>query len=399
MTMALEGIRVLDLARYAPGLYVSMYLADMGADVIRLEEAAVSGRRSGFTEEKVAYRDSSDVRAAAFNALERNKRRIAVNLKDEDGTAVFKKLAAQADVVLEGFRPGVTARLGIDYETCRALNPRIIYLSLTGYGQDGPYRLMAGHDVDYVAIGGALSLVGAKDGTPVIPGNLIADYAGGAQNAIIGVLTALVARQRTGRGQYVDVSMTDGVIGLMAQYTQEFFMTGKSPKPSATRYNGGTPYYNVYEAKDGRWLAVGAMEPWFFVNVCKLAGRPHLADRQFDQQRWPETEAALRQAFKTKTAQEWHDLMSQEDTCVVKIYTFDEVFADAQVRQRKMKLDLQHPQAGKVQQVGFPIKLSETPAAFRRFAGTKGQDTDAILGELGYDAAAIARMRKQGAVA
>ena len=399
MTMALEGIRILDLARFAPGLYVSMYLADMGAEVIRIEEAAVSGRRAGFTEEKVAYRDSSDTRASAFNALERNKRRIAINLKDADGKAAFLKMAAQADVILEGFRPGVTQRLGIDYATCRAINPGIIYMSLTGYGQDGPYRLMAGHDVDYVAISGAMSLVGTKDGTPVIPGNLIADYAGGAQNAIIGVLTALVARQRTGKGQYVDVSMTDGVVGLLAQYAQDYFMTGNSPTPSGTRYNGGAPYYNVYEAKDGRWLAVGSMEPWFFVNVCKLAGRPELADRQFDQARWPEMEATLRQVFKTKTAQEWHDLMSNEDTCVVKILTFEEVFANPQIQTREMLLDLQHPQAGKVKQVGFPIKFSETPGAFRTFAGMKGQDTDAILGEMGYDATAIARMREQGAVA
>ena len=398
MPSALEGIKVVDLSRFAPGFYVSLYLADMGADVIRIEKPATSGRRAGFTEVPLEYKAMEDVRGAAFNSLERNKRRIALNLKDEDARSVFYKLVAESDVVLEGSRPGVAKRLGVDYETCRAINPRIVYCSLTGFGQDGPRAQVAGHDINYIAYGGALGMFGLRDGRPVMPANLVADYAAGAQNAIIGVLTALLARQQTGEGQLVDVAMTDGVISLLVQFVQQYFVDGVAPKPGALRLNGGAAHYNAYETKDGRWVAVGANEPWFFANVCELLGRPELADRQHDAHRRDEIEAAFRDAFKTRTAQEWHELMAEADTCVSKVFDFDEVFADPQTAHREMALELEHPQAGKVRQVGFPIKLSATPASFRKFASTKGQDTAAVMEELGYSKEEVARLREKGAV-
>ncbi|MEE9286335.1 MAG: CaiB/BaiF CoA-transferase family protein, partial [Dehalococcoidia bacterium] len=393
MAMALEGIKVIDLSRYAPGFYVSMYLGDMGADVIRVEEPAVSGRRAGFQEAPLAYKDMEDQRGAAYNALERNKRKIALNLKDPEARDVFYKLVAGADVVLEGSRPGVAQRLAVDYETCRGINPRIVYCSLTGFGQDGPYAQRAGHDINYIAIAGALGLVGQRDGTLAIPANLLADYAGGAQFAIIGVLTALLARQRTGKGQFVDISMTDGVVSLMVQFTQQYFTDGEVPGPASMRLNGGVPHYNVYQAKDSRWIAVGANEPYFFANVCKLIGRPDLAERQHDPDRRDEIEAAFREAFKTRTAQEWHDLMSAEDTCVTRVYDLDEVFADPQIVHRQMALELEHEEVGAVRQVGFPVKLSETPASVRRFAGPKGRDTDDVMTDLGYSPEQVRRLR------
>ena len=398
MPSALEGLKVIDLTRFAPGFYVSLYLADMGADVIRVEEPAVSGRRADFTEVPLDYRNMEDARGAAYNSLERNKRKIALNLKDDQAREVFYKLVAQSDVVLEGSRPGVAKRLGIDYETCREINPRIVYCSLSGFGQDGPYQLMAGHDINYASFGGAMGMIGTRDGTPAIPANLIADFASGSQNAIIGVLTALQARERTGEGQFVDVAMTDGVVGLLALFIQQYFLDGISPKPATNRLNGGVAHYNVYQAKDGRWLGVGANEPWFFDNVCRLIGRPELSEHQHDPDRREEIEAALREAFKTKTAQEWHDLMAHADTCVSMIYTFDEVVADPQLRHRGMTLELEHPEAGKVRQVGFPIKLSATPASFRKFASTKGEDTSEVLRELGYAEEDISRLREKGAV-
>ncbi len=398
MVMALEGLKVLDLARYAPGLYVSMFLGDMGADVIRIEEPGLTGRRAVFKETPLEYRKMEDERGAAFNALERNKRRIALNLKDTEGREVFYKLVKDADVLLEGFRPGVTQRLGVDYETCSGINPRLIYCSLTGYGQEGPYRLTAGHDINYISVAGALGVIGGAAGEPVLPLNLLADFASGSQNTIIGTLTALLARERTGRGQYVDISMTDGVIALMVMLTQDYFMSGRVPKPGSERLNGASPYYNVYETKDGRWVGVGANEPWFFSNVCKHLGRPDLVELQDNRSRWHEVKKALHDGFKTKTAQEWHDLMSQDDTCLVKIYDFDEVFSDPQIIHRQMAMELDHPTVGKVRQGGFPVKFSETPASFRAFAGGKGQHTDEILEELGYSDDDRGRLRNQGAV-
>jgi crotonobetainyl-CoA:carnitine CoA-transferase CaiB-like acyl-CoA transferase len=398
MVMALEGLKVLDLARYAPGLYVSMYLGDMGADVIRIEEPGLSGRRASFKEKPLSYRKMEDERGVAFNAMERNKRRMVLNLKNADGREVFYKLVKDADVLLEGFRPGVTQRLGVDYETCSALNPRLIYCSLTGYGQEGPYRLTAGHDINYISVAGALGIIGGAAGEPVFPANLLADFASGSQNTIIGTLTALLARERTGRGQYVDISMTDGVIALMVMLTQEYFNNGRVPKSGTEQLTGSKPYYNVYQTKDGRWIGIGAMEPWFFSNVCKHLGRPDLVELQEDASRLEEIRGAFRDGFKTKTAQEWHDLMSQDDTCVAKIYNFDEVFSDPQVLHRQMAMELDHPSVGKVRQVGFPVKLSDTPAAFRAFAGSKGQHTDEILLELGYEKEDVARLREQGAV-
>jgi len=398
MTMALEGIKVVDLSRYAPGFAVSMYLADMGADVIRIEEPGVTGRRSEFTETPLAYRTMNDARSAAYNALERNKRKIALNLKDADAREVFYKLVRDADVVLDGSRPGVAKRLGVDYETCRALNPRVIYCAVTGFGQDGPYALRAGHDINYLSHGGALSIFGSRDGAPAFPSNILADFSAGAQNAVIGILTAIIARGRTGKGQMVDISMTDGVIGLLVQSTQEFFMNGLQPKPGKDRLTGGVPHYNVYRCKDGRWIAIGANEPWFFDAVGKIIGRPDLVAHQQDAAKHQEIEAALKAAFLTKTADQWHDLMSRADTCVTKILDFAEVFADPHVRHRKMVLEVTHPQAGKAKQVGFPVKLSETPGTFRKFAGIKGEDTDAVLKSLGYSEAQIKAMREKNAI-
>ena len=240
-------------------------------------------------------------------------------------------------------------------------------------------------------------MFGHRDGRPVMPANILADYAGGAQNAIIGILTALLARVRTDRGQFVDISMTDGVMSLLVQFSQIYLKDGEVPKPASTRLNGGVAHYNVYECKDSRWVAVGANEPYFFENTCKLLGLSQLAEHQHDAAKRAEIEAAFRKAFKQRTAQEWHDLMAAEETCVTKIYDFAEVFSDPQVLHRKMALEVEHPQAGKARQVGFPVKLSETPAKFRRFAGTKGQDTAAVLSELGYSPHDIARLQEKGA--
>jgi crotonobetainyl-CoA:carnitine CoA-transferase CaiB-like acyl-CoA transferase len=216
--LPLEGIHILDLTRLAPGPHCTMILADLGAEVLKIEEpGAPTGRRAEQAAgQSTQWKVTGIDRYSPFNALNRNKRSMGLNLKSEAGREVFYRLAATADVVVEEFRPGVAKRLGIDYETLRQGNPRLIYCAITGYGQDGPYRHHVGHDINYISLAGALGLMGPKDGPPVIPHNLLADFAGGGMHGAIGVLAALMARQRSGRGQFVDIAMTDGVLNLQA---------------------------------------------------------------------------------------------------------------------------------------------------------------------------------------
>lgn len=387
MTLALEGIKVLDMSRLAPGPYCTMILGDLGADVIKIEEPG-GGRRTRM--EKAALGSQAverELREAVFDAHSRNKRSIVLNLKMPEAREAFYKLAKRSDVVLEGFRPGVVKRLGVDYETLREMNPRLIYCSLSGFGQDGPYRLLVGHDINYISIAGALGIIGEKNGKPVIPCNLLADYAGGGMHAAIGILVALMARERTGRGQWVDISMTDGVLSLLTHEATRYFYSGIVPKPSETRFNGGVPYYNVYQTKDGRYVSVGCNEPWFWENLCKAIGREDLIPLQNAKgEELEKVFAALRQAFLTKTRDEWITYFKEVgmDIAAAPVYSFDEVFEDPQVRHRQMLAEIEHPVVGKVRQMGISVKLSETPGEIRGLGPTRGQHTAEILQELGY---------------
>ncbi len=317
MTLPLDHLRILDLSQYPPGHYASMLLADMGADVIHISAPASAGRRAASGQGDVPlYARLEDQKSLAYNALMRNKRNACLNLKHEGARDAFYRLVKRSDVVLEGFRPGVAQRLDVHYDKLREVNPRIIYCALTGYGQDGPYRLRAGHDVNYLSIAGALSAIGTRDGRPVIPLNLIGDFAAGSLNCVIGVLLAVVAREKTGRGQSVDISMTDGAFGLLTFFLHQHFQEGHVFRPSRERLNGGAPYYQVYRCKDGRYVSVGAIEPYFFESLCKLVGREDLVAHQNDASKHAEMERALEQAFLTRTSDEWASLLGDKDTCV-----------------------------------------------------------------------------------
>src|SRR3990170_2866072 len=270
--MPLEGIRVLDLTRLAPGPFCTMLLGDLGADVIVVEEAPGAGRR---------FDVGLGERAQAFNALGRNKRSIGLNLKDEAARQVFYRLAEKADVVLEGFRPGVVQRLGVDYETVSARNPRIVYCSLSGYGQTGPYASLVGHDINYISVGGALGGIGWPGQPPAIPANIIADFAGGGLYAAFAILAAIIAREKTGRGQYVDMAMSDGVTSLATFITSLYFSSGHVPGRGVELLNGASPCYNVYETADGKWLSIGCLEPWFWQELCQaLRSEEHTSELQ-----------------------------------------------------------------------------------------------------------------------
>ena len=217
-------------------------------------------------------------RHASFNALQRNKRSMALNLKEPKALEVFRKLAADADVVVEGFRPGVVERLGVGYGQVREINPRAVYCSVSGYGQTGPYSQMAGHDINYISFAGALGLIGQDaDGAPSIPLNLIADYAGGGLCGAVGILAALMAREKTGQGQYVDIAMTEGVLYMLCGAIADALSQGYMPTRGGNRLNGGSPYYNVYQTSDGKYFSIAAIEPWFWENLCRAIGRggPH----------------------------------------------------------------------------------------------------------------------------
>ncbi len=382
--LALEGIRLLDMAPMGPGPHCSQILADLGVDVIRIEEpGAGTGRRAGRV-----------LRFAGDVAIRRNSRSVALNLKSEEGRRAFHDLARTADVVIEGFRPGVVKRLGVDYDTLRAMKPDIVYASLTGYGQDGPYSGYVGHDINYQGIAGILAMTGSSDGPPMIPGNTIADNAGGGMNAVIGILVALLARERSGRGQYVDMAMIDGLVTMMFLPIVEYLAGGAAPRRGETLLTGRYPWYNVYETKEGKYLSVGAIEPWFYENLCRLLGREDLIEHQYAEgEQRDEIFAAFREIFRTKTRDEWVDELMPAETCVAPVYEVDELVDDPHVRHRELVVDVEGRR-----QVGVMVKLSETPGSLRSPAPERGRHTEEVLSELGYSGDAIEALREAQAI-
>jgi crotonobetainyl-CoA:carnitine CoA-transferase CaiB-like acyl-CoA transferase len=402
MTMPLEGISVLDLTRLAPGPYCTMILADLGANVIKIEEPGPpTGRRAeqaGNLSTVPPPRDGVD-RHTPHWALNRNKKSIGLNLKHDEARQIFYQLAERADVVVEEFRPGVAQRLGIDYDTLRQRNPRLIYCAITGYGQSGPYKDLAGHDINYISMAGCLGMIGQPGGPPVIPHNIIADFAGGGMQGAIGVLAALMARERTGRGQFVDISMTDGVYSLLVSHLSSYFATGMAPQRGETVLDGGTHYYNVYETKDGKWLSIGSIEPWFYANLCKALDREDLLPCEFvEAEQRQILKRTLSDVFKTRTRDEWFAILTRHDICVGKVYDLDETEHDPHLRAREMIIEVDDPEVGKVKQVGISVKLSETPGQIRFLAAPLGAHTEEVLTPLGYSQEKIADLRAARAI-
>jgi crotonobetainyl-CoA:carnitine CoA-transferase CaiB-like acyl-CoA transferase len=398
--LALEGIKVLDLSNYVPGALCTMILADFGAEVIKVEPA------KAFPMGDMGYSPGGKdkEREAAFFALNRNKKCIGLNLRSDEGRRIFHRMATEADVVIEGYRPGVVERLGVDYKTIQGINPRIIYCSLSGYGQDGPYRLFSGHDINYISLAGVLGLIGPKEGPPTIPLNIIADFAGVSLYGTIGILLALEARNRTGKGQYIDHTYMEGALHLITWFTHRFFMDGTVMKPGVSWAQGAYPHYGVYRTKDGKWLSIGCLEPHFWDNLCKAIGKEDYMPYKWTMEmtfqgpepKFDEIRAGLEKVFLTKTRDEWFDLLAAKDVPVGKVNSLDETFQDPQILHRKMVIELDHPNLGKVKQVGILPKLSDTPGQFRRFAPVHGEHTDEILKALGFSGEEIEKLRREG---
>jgi crotonobetainyl-CoA:carnitine CoA-transferase CaiB-like acyl-CoA transferase len=395
----LTGIKLIDLTKLAPGPHCTMILGDLGADIIKVEEpGAPTGRRADQAGATGKVKRVVGFGAVPTNALARNKKSIGINLKSDVGKEIYLKLVQDADVIVEEFRPGVAKRLGIDYETLSASNPKLVYCAVTGFGQTGPFKNYVGHDLNYIATSGALSMIGRKDQPPSIPLNLLADYAGGGMHAAIGVLAALLARHQTGRGQYVDIAMLDGTMLLIAQALSTYFTNEKIPRRGYTSMDGAAPYYNLYETKDGKIITIGSVEPWFYANLCRAIGCEEYITDQNNHSKWTEMLERFAAVFKTRTRDEWYDYLTQWDICVGKMLTLDELEHDPQIRARNMIVEVETPTGEKVKQVGISVKLSDTPGSIRSLASKLGQHTDEVLGGLGYAQSDIDRWRESGAI-
>ena len=303
--------------------------------------------------------------------------------------------------MVEGFRPGVMGRLGAGYEKVRSINPRAVYCSVSGYGQDGPYSQMAGHDINYISFAGALGLIGPQDGKPSIPLNLIADYAGGGLCGAVGILAALMAREKTGAGQYVDIAMSEGVLYMLSGLVSDVLSRGISAERGSNRLNGGAPYYNVYRTKDGKYFSIAAIEPWFWENLCRaLALEDLLPHQDAIGAKKAEVEQALSDAFLTKTRDEWFEALKNANISVGKVYSIEEALDDPHAQKRGMVLEIEAsgiPES-KVRQVATSIHLSDTPGEVRNLGSVTGQHTSNVLEELGFDAAAVADLIRRQVV-
>lgn len=388
--MALEGLKVLDLTRLLPGPYATMYLADFGADVIKIEQPGEGDYARTFQPQKnnISYR---------FLMVNRNKKSITLNLKEKEGKEIFIDLAKDADVVIESFRPGVMDRLGLGYKSLSEINPKLVFCSLSGFGQTGPHAMDAGHDLNYISLAGILSLTGKRGDSPVIPGIQVADLTGGLM-AVIGILVAIQGRNVTGKGQYVDVSLFGAALATLPADASIYFGSGKVPKRGESRLTGGWPNYNIYRTRDNRYLACGALEKKFWKNLCKVLGREDLIDTVDDPNNWDDLSMFLEETFASKTLAEWEAQLQDKDTCVTTVKNLDEVFSDKHVLENDLAVEIDDKKFGKHWQLGIPFKLSETPGIYRTPAPDLGEHTESILLELGYSSDQIDKLYQEGII-
>lgn len=393
MVLPLEDIRVIDLGRILPTPFASMVLADMGADVIKVEDVE---DRAGVGRDMLTPPFPSpevEEKACAYNHLGRNKRSIALNLRLEGARDVFYQLAAKADVIIESFRPGVVDRLGVDYKTVSQINPRIIYCSLTAYGQDSPYHDLPGHEPEYCAISGAMALTGDDEGKPVIIGTNLADISG-ALHAVIGILSALRLRDRTGQGQYIDLSIADCMLSFtgvnLALYFRDGFVPLRGWQP---------PYRHVWQTKDEKFIVATNPESHLWQRFCQAIQREDLIPKQRPKgkERMRVNDEVAR-IIRTKARDEWVEILQKAGISVAPLHEINDVAAEPHYHRRGMITQLSHPTLGKVTQLGTPIKLSGVQTGFRSFAPRLGEHTNEIMRLLSYTDEQVVEMRASGAI-
>lgn len=375
----LAGVRVLDLTRLLPGPVATLHLADLGADVVKIEDTEAG--------------DYARTTPEFFRMVNRNKRGLRLDLKKSRGRETFLRLAKGAEVVVESFRPGVMAKLGVGYEAVAELNPKIVYCSITGYGQDGPYASRAGHDINYIGYAGVADRIGTEE-VPVIPNFQIADLLGGALTPVMGILAALLDARSSGRGRHVDIAMTDAVFAHAIFPVLESAGRGATPARGASRLDGGLPCYNLYRTRDGRFMAVGALEQKFWETLCDTLGCPELKERHLVY--GAEANAVkqrLSAVFAERDQSEWAQILSGLDCCASPILTVDEAIGNEQLRARGMSFV-----ENGLTQLAPPLKFSEFEFAVERPAPGPGEHSVEVLREAGYAEAEIESLRNAGVI-
>jgi crotonobetainyl-CoA:carnitine CoA-transferase CaiB-like acyl-CoA transferase len=395
--LPLAGLKVLDLSRLLPGGFCSLLLADLGAEVLKVEDTGMGDYVRWAPPFVEGAEDSA--KSALFLSLNRNKRSIRVDLKSEGGREVLLRLAREHDVLLESFRPGVLDRLGVGYERLKAEHPGLVYCAITGYGQDGPARDRSGHDMNYLGLNGVLGLTGEAGGPPVQAAAQIADLGGGALMAAVGILAALRERDRSGEGQLVDVSMFDGSLSLLAMIAAQMLAERRTPRRGELMLSGSVLCYRPYACSDG-WVTLGALEPKFWQAWCRGVGREDLIEAQF-QPPGSDAHRAVEEVFRSRTRAEWQAFASEHDCCLEPVLELDEALDSELVRAREMVVALDQPGATRpVELLGVPVKLSRTPGDPNRAPGPAlGEHTDDVLAAAGYTAEQIAALKASGAVA
>ena len=379
----LDGIRVLDFATVGPAARCSRALSDYGARVVKLGAPGGINRQPPFH----SY------------AGGRGTQRMGLDLKAEAGVETFLRMAEKADVVIESFRPGVMARLDVGYEAVRARNPRIVYCSTSGYGQDGPYSQWAGHDINYLSMSGFLDCTQPRgDGGPPLPGATIADIAAGGMQAAIAILAAIVKRDRTGEGEYLDVSVADGALWCMSLWIDEHLATGVVPGPGHSILTGRYAWYDTYGTKDGGWLAVGSIEAQFFANLCKLLELEKWLPHQLDEDRQSEMRTDFAAAFKTKTRDEWTELLAGANTCVTPVLSVPEVVADPHFEARKVFVTAQHETEGSFRQLGPLLAGGDRSALHADLPSPSSTQMNEVLRDSGFSETEIGRLQADGVV-
>ena len=396
--LPLDGRCILDLTRLIPGPLCTLILADLGAEVIKIEAPEVGDyeRQIGPFQGEMAYR---------FMLLNRNKKSVGLDLKQDRGREIFLDLARQADVVVEGFRPGVMDRLGLGYEDLRSVNEGLVYCSLTSYGHSGPYRGKVAHDINILAITGLLDLNGPADGPPVIPGVQLVDTVT-ALYAVIGIQAALAFKDRTGRGQQVDLSMHDCAFSLMFDSARYPLAEGRVPVRGKERLMGGLANYNIYQTKDGRYIAVGALEKKFNEQLLRKIGLDEYIEQdgsvtasEVNPQREEAIKNRFKEIFKEKTLSEWQELLDPANVFFSAVNTVADALEDEQLKSRAMVAVTEHPLAGVIRQIGSPVKLSENPVDLERLPAPQlGEHTTEILGKLGLGGKEIRDLAGKGVV-
>jgi crotonobetainyl-CoA:carnitine CoA-transferase CaiB-like acyl-CoA transferase len=396
--LPLSDVRVLDLTRLLPGGFCSLLLADLGADVVKVEDTGIGD----YIRWAPPYYGSEEdqalgTRSSLYLTLNRGKRSVRLDLKSEAGREALLRLVERHDVVLDGFRPGVLDRLGVGYARMREANPAVVFCAITGYGQDGPYTQRAGHDMNYLGLVGLLGLTGAKDGPPVQSAGQIADIGGGALMAAFGVMAALHERRRSGEGQLVDVSMADGALSWLALVAGRYFCDGEVPRRGEQQLAGGLACYMPYEAADG-WVSCGALEPKFWAAFCAGVERPDLVAEQFAPPGSPGWERVA-EVFRSRSREEWLAFNDEHDCCIEPVLDLDEALGSELVRAREMVVEVEQPRIGTVRQLGLPVKLERTPGDPTRPAPGLGEHTEEVLREAGLAAAEVEALLASGAAA